>query len=114
MLYNLTGRNSCRDLSDKQLVMIIAHLRSRGWEGETGSTTARPKVNPNFEPLRSKIGALLANSGKEWSYADSIVRRMYGIPGLPWADRAQMTACIAALTRQAKRVAAAVAESVEV
>lgn len=113
MLLSLTGRDSCADLSDRQLVFIIAHLREKGWTGDRGRAEPRPKVSPELERLRSKIGAMLASMNKDWSYADGILSRMYGIAGVSWANRVQLTACIAALNKQTQRVAKA-AETAEV
>lgn len=111
MLFNLTGRDSCTELSDRQLVLVIGRLRAMGWNpvfeqaGKTkaGRLDGKPKVASGLEALRDKIAALLVDMDKDWAYANGILSRMFNIPGMSWADRRELTACIAALTKQQTR-----------
>lgn len=48
MLQNLTGKRSSADCTDRQLVMLVAALRKRGWKD---SRPKGPKVRPEFETL---------------------------------------------------------------
>lgn len=61
MLQNLTGKRSSADCTDRQLVMLVAALRKRGWKD---SRPKGPKVRPEFENLLSKINALRLDTKK--------------------------------------------------
>ena len=75
MLQNLTGKRSSADCTDRQLVMLVAALRKRGWKD---SRPKGPKVRPEFENLLSKINALRLDTKKSWAYVESIAEKMYG------------------------------------
>ena len=51
MLENLTGKRSAADCTDRQLVMLVAALRKRGWKD---SRPKAPKVRPEFEEALGK------------------------------------------------------------
>ena len=92
MLQNLTGKRSSADCTDRQLVMLIAALRKRGWKD------SRPKGRPEFENLLGKINALRLDTKKSWAYVESIAEKMYGVR-IPWLDGEQLGGVITALVK---------------
>ena len=57
--------------------------------------------------LFTKIGALLADAGRGWAYADGCARKMFGLESVRFCDPDQLRRIVAALTydqqRRAKR-----------
>ena len=95
MLQNLTGKRSAADCSDRQLIMLVAALRKRGWKD---SRPKGPKVRPEFEKLLGKINALRLDTKKSWAYVESIAKKMYGV-GISWLDGEQLTGVVTALVK---------------
>lgn len=107
MLEHLTGHRSSKDCTDRQLVMVIASLRRRGWnpapstyrktdkKAQSGKT---PKVRPEYEPLLTKIHALILDTGTTWAYAEGIAMNMYRV-GLSWCDSTQLRGVVTALVK---------------
>ncbi|SNR95726.1 Mu-like prophage protein gp16 [Humidesulfovibrio mexicanus] len=106
MLEGLTGQRSAGKLTDKQLALVIAALRKRGWN-DADTRPARkkptPRAMPGAAPLLDKIGALLADAGRPWAYAVGLAARMYTVERLEWAKSEQLRGVIAALVKDAQR-----------
>lgn len=99
MLAGVTGHDSAGDCTIPQLKAMLAEFRARGWK-------PRPRMAKELRPLHRKITALLASLGRPRSYAEAIIRRQtQNGASLGTASRAQLTACVAALTRQQRREA---------
>lgn len=106
MLEGLTGQRSAGKLSDKQLALVLAAMRKKGWSGEDPRPARKkpaPRATPGTAPLLSKIGALLADSGRPWAYAEGLAARMYKVERLEWAKPEQLRGIVAALVKDAKR-----------
>ncbi|PKN07511.1 MAG: regulatory protein GemA [Deltaproteobacteria bacterium HGW-Deltaproteobacteria-8] len=109
MLEALTGKRSAGKLTDKQLVLVVAALRAKGWNDEDprparpNRNKPAPRATPGCQPLLSKIGALLADSGRPWAYAAGMAQRMYQVERLEWAKPEQLRGIIAALVKDARR-----------
>ena len=101
-----TGHDSAGKCSIPQLRRLIAYYKNDlGWQPRSRHKKPAPKTD-DLRPLRDKIEALLADMRLPWEYADNILGRMFGV-SVAGADRRQLTACIAALTRrQGKTVSA--------
>lgn len=115
MLEALTGQRSAGKLTEKQLALVIAAMRKRGWADEDQRPARKkPKARtaPDCRPLLDKVGALLADSGRPWAYAVGMVKRMYGVERLEWAQPEQLRGVIAALVKDAKRRAQRAAQGV--
>lgn len=107
LLTAVTGKDSCAKCTDRQLIAVLVELRNKGWNpagypAVPGRDAAAPKVRRELIPLHSKIRAQLADLDKPRNYADGILARMFGV-SLDTADNRQLTASIAALTRQQER-----------
>jgi phage gp16-like protein len=106
MLESLTGQRSAGKLSEKQLVLMLAAMRKRGWNDEDprpARKKPKPRATPGTAPLLDKVGALLADSGRPWAYAVAMAKRMYGVEKLEWAKAEQLRGIVAALTKDAQR-----------
>ncbi len=95
MLQNLTGKSSAADCSDRQLIMLVAALRKRGWKDRRPKG---PKVRPELEKLLGKINALRIDTKKSWAYVESIAKKMYGV-GISWLDGEQLAGVVTALVK---------------
>lgn len=101
LLESVTGHKSSAKCTVPQLKAVIAEMRNRkGW-------TPRPlagQVPVALRPLHNKIAALCTSLDRPLSYAESIIsRQTKNSATLGTADRAQLTACVAALVRQQRR-----------
>lgn len=105
MLESLIGKLSCAKASDRQLALVLGHLRRQGWVGEAPRKAGhvRPRAKPGCGQLMGKIEALLAASGRPWGYAASLAKRMYGMDSLEWCGAKQLGGIIAALAKDAER-----------
>lgn len=102
LLVNVTGRDSAADCTVPQLKAVMAELRAKGWVPRP----RKPKVAQELRPLHAKIAALCASLGRPLAYASAIIQRQTkNSAQLGTADRAQLTACVAALVRQQGREA---------
>lgn len=103
LLESVTGHKSSANCTVHQLKAVIAEMRnSKGW-------TSRPlagQVPAALRPLHNKIAALCTSLERPLSYAEGIIaRQTKNSATLGTADRAQLTACVAALVRQQRREA---------
>lgn len=100
LLKAVTGHDSAGKCTVPQLKAMLAEMRAKGW-------TPRPlagQVPAALRPLHSKIEALCKNLERPLSYAEEIItRQTKNSSTLGTADRAQLTACVAALVRQQGR-----------
>ena len=102
LLKAVTGHDSAGKCTVPQLKAMLAEMRAKGW-------TPRPlsgQVPAALRPLHNKIAALCTSLERPLSYADGIIaRQTKNSATLGTADRAQLTACVAALVRQQGRMA---------
>lgn len=100
LLEQVTGHRSCRDCSYRELVAVVATLRKKGWDDGYGQ---KPRVAPEKQRLVDKIGALLAEAKRPWSYAQGIAQRMWKREKLEWCTAEELRGIVAALIQDAKR-----------
>lgn len=118
LLTTATGKDSLRAMDDKELMKVVYAFYNAGWKDGKKSkrdthgkpVNCRPtKKATSTTELMSKIEALLADKGSDqkdyvpWSYAASILKRMYKVDRLEWATAEQLKGVIAALTNGGKR-----------
>lgn len=100
MVRTQTGHDSAGDCTIPQLKRLIAYCKTElGWQPRPRCGKPVPRT-ADLQPLLDKIEALLADGKLPWAYADGILDRMYGIT-VSQAERHQLAACVAALTRKA-------------
>lgn len=104
MLESVAGKRSASELTDRQLVAVVAELRAKGWQPKVVARHGRkPKVRGAAKPMLAKVEALLADNGRPWKYAEGIAKRMYGVEKLEWCDEAQISGVMVALVKDARR-----------
>ncbi|OCJ46344.1 regulatory protein GemA [Serratia sp. 14-2641] len=90
MLQNLTGKDSCSKMDDRQLANVLAHLRGRGFK-----ISGKPREMPMADfPMGRKIWVLwqdLAKAGlvrdKSQKALDAWLLRETGVAQLVWLQQ---------------------------
>jgi len=111
-LERTTGKDSLRAMSVSELAKVVEAFCAKGWNATPRRSKDTHGLPKNFAPnpnrkgtakLMTKIEALLAEMGTgqngfiPWSYAASILKRMYKVERLEWATQRQLRGVIAAL-----------------
>ena len=105
MLLSVVNTDTARVLDDEGRRRVLDHLRSRGWQPKRQDPN-RPhtlQAQDRRGRMMRKIEAFLAEAGRPWKYARSILVRQGGPQRLEWATPGQLGDVIAALDRDAKR-----------
>ncbi len=104
VLVRLTGKDSAKKCSIRELEDVIAYMHDQGFPHQAPKGKGRrPKVANRRKAIVAKIEALLAEGGLSWAYAEGIASRMHGQKVLEWLDDEQLHAVMVALIKQAKR-----------
>lgn len=101
VLWTLARVHSARDLDEHGRRQVIAHLQAH-----LARQDRRPhNLEADSRRELKKIEALLADAGRPWAYAESILRHMTSgrVERIEFADAQQRRALIAALWKDAKR-----------
>lgn len=104
LLLELAGVSSAADLDLRGRRLVLDRL-ARDARQHTRGHAGRPHnlASANAPAELRKVGALLADSKRPWSYADGIAKRMYEVERLAWCTAEQLRGVIAALTVDARR-----------
>lgn len=104
----LTGKASCRDMSDGQLLAWCWHLKSLG--ADIGIPGQMPRGGIRLDrPTPSQLAALerlalaMGWDGLDDARVAGFVRRTATVDNIRFLSRANATACIAGLTRWARQ-----------
>ena len=104
MLNSVCGKSSATECSDKELTAVLAEMRAKGWTPKPRAPKAKSTPQNPLQPLHKKIAAQLQALDKPAAYGEGILQRMYGKAAtMQGATRQQLTALVAALTRQQAR-----------
>lgn len=98
---------SCSAMTDRQLAAVLAHLNSfsgRGFDVQQDRPAAKSMTE---RPLLRKIGALLADGRKPWSYGHEVGERMGGGERLEFCRDDVLRKVVSALVYDQKRRKAA-------
>lgn len=98
---------SAADLDAVGRQAVIRHFKSLGFHPVHKSAKASGMHNrPSWERERqlSKIGAILADLGYPWKYADIIAKKMYGVDFVRFCYPYQLKGVIAALIARQEKV----------
>lgn len=93
MLYNLAGVLSAAQLDKKGRDKILKHLEHCGFRSyhKSAKKSGMDKPAPiERAAMLSKIGAILADIDKPWSYADGIAKRAYHVDKVRWLQPDQL------------------------
>ena len=100
MLFDVAGVDSAADLNSNERELVLEHLKKRGFKPRHKSArNSGMMVAPSEDraPLISKIGAILADLGLPWRYADAMALRMYKVNMVRWLKPDQLKGVLAAL-----------------
>lgn len=120
MLLTHGGVNSSKDLTPIGAAKVLAHLERSGFKPKAAAAKrSTPGVGADRAPLMSKVGALLADAGRPWVYADGVAKRLFAnttkVERIEFCDVEHLAKVVAALSfdakRRAKKSAAAAAAS---
>ena len=132
MLARITGQTSAATLSARQRKKVLDEFARLGWNPKTAPSHRHPNHTPRHKTpsphagegrgeggfpltgpgwgksrLIAKIGALLADAGRGWAYADGCARKMFQVDSVRFCDDDQLRRIVAALSydqqRRAKR-----------
>lgn len=117
MLERVTGLRSAKDMDAQQRQAVIDELRRLGARQSLRNADrahfqrkfrGKPKsVAPEVKALIGKVGALLADSQREWAYAHGMAKRMFKSERVEWLRADQIHKLIAALEVDKRRRKAA-------
>jgi phage gp16-like protein len=109
MLRTHGGVSSSKDLTLIGAAKVLAHLERCGFKPKAGKANDRqlPKVGSDRQRLMGKIGALLADAGRPWAYADGVAKRLFAsttkIERIEFCDGPHLSKVVAALVIDAAR-----------
>lgn len=133
ILERVTGKTSAADLAPRQRKQVLDEFARLGWQAKKAKSHRAPNPAPRLAPspgagagegggggdlpltgpgwgkdrLLAKIGALLADAGRGWAYADGCARNMFKLESVRFCDPDQLRRLVAALSydqqRRAKR-----------
>lgn len=107
MLFNITGKESSKDLSDRQAVKVLEHFKSLGWvQKGKGGPAWTPSEDKQIRMIFYLWGKLhKAGKIKEPSKLGlrHYVKRMTGTDVLEWLSKEQKSEVIEALKQWLER-----------
>lgn len=122
ILERVTGKTSAAALGPRQRKRVLDEFARLGWNPKAApshrapnpaprpvAAEAMPLTGPGWgkDRLLAKIGALLADAGRGWAYADGCARHMFKLESVRFCDPDQLRRIVAALSydqqRRAKR-----------
>lgn len=115
VLWRVTGKRSCSDMTIAQLESVVKDMQSSGFKPKAASKHGKkPDVIKRRKNLMSKIEAILADMGLHWNYAHSMADSMFQIKRLQFLSDKQLYKVTQALSvhqrREAKKAAAKAAK----
>lgn len=106
VLWRVTGKRSCSDMSIEQLQDVVKDMEKRGFVPKTAPKHGKkPNVARRRKLLLSKIEAVLADMSLHWNYAHGMADSMFGIKRVEWLDDERLRKLTQALAVHQKRTA---------
>jgi phage gp16-like protein len=102
MLWTIARVRSSADLDAAGRKAVLHHLKACGFKGKRGRNPRKGTPRKDTPQLR-KIEALLADTGRPWSYGHAIARRICKVERLEWCKPDDLRKIIAALEYDRKR-----------
>jgi phage gp16-like protein len=104
MQKRVTGESSTAEMSQVQLEQVIAELkRIEGQPGFKFNVHQDEPKNLAKRPMLRKIAALLAGTGRPWSYVHGIAKKMFKTARVDWLRDDELHKVVAALQADANR-----------
>lgn len=115
VLWRVTGKRSCSDMTIAQLESVVKDMQNSGFKPKaTPKHGKKPSVIGRRQNLINKIEAMLADMGLHWNYAHGMAESMFGIKRLQFLNDKQLYKVTQALSvhqqRSAKKAAAKAAK----
>lgn len=103
-LQRITGKTSSTKCSLEELQNLREYMHQQGFpRTKSRKYGRRPNVASGRQSILAKIEALLADEGRDWSYAESTAKRMFSQPIIEWLDDEQIKKLMQALIIDARR-----------
>jgi len=109
LLQRVAGVRSSADLDGPGRGRVLNELRRVSDEGRqqmrnaVNMPDAPQNVREEIASMVSKVGAILAESGKSWAYAHGTSRRMFKVHRVEWLRPDQLHRLVAALSYDQRR-----------
>ena len=115
VLWRVTGKRSCKDMTIAQLQDVAKDMQNSGFKPKTTPKHGKkPTVTKRRQGLIDKIEAILADMGLHWNYAHGVGEQMFQIKRLQFLNDQQLYKVTQALSvhqqREAKKAAAKAAK----
>ncbi len=106
VLWRVTGKRSCKDMTIVQLQDVAKDMEKSGFKPKAAPKHGKkPSVVGKREPLMGKIHAMLTDMGLHWNYAHGMADSMFKIKRLQWLNDSQLYKLTQALSVHQKREA---------
>ena len=106
VLWRVTGKRSCKDMTIAQLQDVVKDMEKSGFKPKSAPKHGKkPSVVGKREPLMGKIHAMLTDMGLHWNYAHGMADSMFKIKRLQWLNDSQLYKLTQALSVHQKREA---------
>lgn len=103
MLWTVARVKSSADLDEYGRKRVLEHMRRGGFKPASNKTFPGRPHNCDEHPQLLKIEALLADASRPWSYADALVKKMFGKDRIAFCDPDEWQRLIAALEYDRRR-----------
>jgi phage gp16-like protein len=106
VLFRVTGRASCTDCTDSQLVAVIEEFKRLGWQAKPKKAQRKQADHPTARKARAlwislyQLGAI--NNASE-AALEAFAKRQLGVERMQWADQSLMYKVIEGLNAMAQR-----------
>jgi phage gp16-like protein len=102
---NSVGVTTSKDLNPLQFDEIMSRFESAGFQSSNRNARRNrpPRPVAAKEKLMKKIGAILADTGLPWAYADGMARKMFGLDSVRFCNETELWKVAAALSIYQKR-----------
>lgn len=115
VLYRVSGASSAAKLDAAGRARVLDELRRLAGDGARQARDAVPpphaphRVRPETAAMVGKVGAVLAEAGRDWNYAHGVARHMFHVQRVEWLTVDQLRRLVTALvidrTRRKARTA---------
>ena len=106
VLWRVTGKRSCKDMTIAQLQDVAKDMQNSGFKPKTTPKHGKkPTVTKRRQGLIDKIEAILADMGLHWNYAHGVGEQMFQIKRLQFLNDQQLYKVTQALSVHQKREA---------
>jgi phage gp16-like protein len=109
VLWRVANVRSAKDLDSQGRGDVLRELARLGKTRVFSAGADAPKaVREEAKAMVAKIGAMLAEANRPWSYAHAMAKRMFNVARVEWLPADQMHRIVAALNydQQRRRAAA--------